>query len=243
MSNSALAFYLDGPLQSWGASSKFQHRETESFPTKSGIIGLIAAAMGIDKHAADEAERLRPLAALNLSVLRLDNSSGATIVRLSDFHTIGGGWIDDWKADKNNLFAKMNTPRKAGDGSPFGTVITHRTYLMDAKFLVVLEGDGEVLKGCASALEDPQWGVWFGRKCCLPAAPLTPVLASSASEALSLLAKKLGIGDFTLARYAGQKEQTADGAWYQADQPVSFGRREFRSRPVARILAAPSSSG
>lgn len=236
MSNSALAFYLDGPLQAWGASSKFQHRETESFPTKSGIIGLIAAAMGIDKHAADEADRLRPLAALNQSVLRLDNSSGATIVRLSDFHTIGGGY------DRSHPVEKLHIARTADGKVCANAVITHRTYLMDAKFLVVLEGDGAVLQGCASALEDPKWGFWFGRKCCLPAAPLTPVLAPTASEALRLLAEKLGIGDFTAARCVGQKEETADGAWYQADQPVSFGRREFQSRPVARILAAPSSS-
>lgn len=241
MSNSALAFYLDAPLQAWGASSKFQHRETESFPTKSGIIGLLAAAMGIDKYAPDEDAHLRPLAALKQSVLRWDNASGATIVRLSDFHTIGGGWIDEWKEDKSNSFAKMSTPRKAGDGSPFGTVITHRTYLMDAKFLVVLEGDKAVLQGCASALENPKWGIWFGRKCCLPAAPLTPVLAPTASEALRLLAEKLGFEGFDAARCVGQKEETSDGAWHQADQPISFGRREFQSRPVARILAAPSS--
>ncbi len=239
MSNSALAIYLDAPLQAWGASSKFQHRETESCPTKSGIIGLLAAAMGIDKHAPDEEAHLRPLSTLRQSVLRLDNASGVPIVRLSDFHTIGGGWIDDWKEDKSNLFAKMNTPRKAGDGSPFGTVITHRTYLMDAKFLVVLEGDGTVLQGCASALEDPKWGLWFGRKCCLPAAPLTPVLAPTASEALRILVEKLGLAGFDAARCVGQKEETSDGTWYQADQPISFGRREFQSRPVARILPFP----
>lgn len=243
MSNSALAFYLDGPLQAWGASSKFQHRETESFPTKSGVIGLLAAALGIDKHAPDEAERLRPLAALALSVLRLEKLSGAPIERLSDFHTIGGGWIGDWKNDKNNLFAKMSTPRKAGDGSPFGTVITHRTYLMDARFLVALEGDAAVLQVCALALEDPKWGVWFGRKCCLPASPLTPVLAPTAAEALRMIAEKLGLENFTAGRCVGQIEQAGDGSWYQADQPVSFGRREFQARPVARILAAPPSLG
>lgn len=242
MSNSALSFYLDGPMQSWGASSKFQHRETESFPTKSGVIGLLAAAMGIDKHAPDEEERLRPLSSLGLSVLRLEKLPGAPIVRLSDFHTIGGGWIDDWKDNKENLFAKMNTPRKAGDGSPFGTVITHRSYLMDAKFLVVLEGDGAVLKSCASALEDPKWGIWFGRKCCLPASPLTPVLAPTASEALNLLANKLGLRDFCIADCIGQKEKPGDGSWYQSDHPISFGQRTFQSRPIARILATPSPS-
>jgi len=192
--------------------------------------------MGIDKHAPDEADLLRPLAELKLSTLRIDKIPGKSVRRLSDFHTIGGGWIDDWKADKGNLFAKMKTPRKAGDGSPFGTVITHRTYLTDARFLVVLEGEESVLQRCASALEDPKWGVWFGRKSCLPAAPLSPTLASTGSEAIALLAKKVAMGDFEVEKQTGQRESASEDAWYQSDQPISFGRREFQSRPITRVI-------
>ncbi len=238
MSTDALAFYLDGPMQAWGASSRFQRRETESFPTKSGILGLIAAAMGIDKHAANEAERLRPLAKLQLSVFKVINADGKKkpieAQRLSDFHTIGGGWHDDWQKDKSNLMAKMHTPRKAGDGSPFGTVITHRTYLTDTKFIAVLTGEKELLARCAEALENPKWGVWFGRKCCLPASPLAPVLASSPGDALRALAGRIGLDAFDELACEGQKEIGGDGAWFQSDQPISFGKREFQSRPVSR---------
>lgn len=41
-----LLLRLAGPLQSWGDSSRFTRRETGTEPTKSGIIGLIAAAQG-----------------------------------------------------------------------------------------------------------------------------------------------------------------------------------------------------
>ncbi|RSX51584.1 type I-E CRISPR-associated protein Cas5/CasD [Bifidobacterium callimiconis] len=44
-----LLMRLAGPLQSWGASSRFTRRETESMPTKSGVIGMIAAALGIGR--------------------------------------------------------------------------------------------------------------------------------------------------------------------------------------------------
>ncbi|GAB3618005.1 type I-E CRISPR-associated protein Cas5/CasD [Okibacterium endophyticum] len=37
---------LAAPLQSWGASSRFVRRETKPYPTKSGVLGLIAAAQG-----------------------------------------------------------------------------------------------------------------------------------------------------------------------------------------------------
>ncbi len=235
MSTKALAFYLDSPMQSWGSSSRFQRRETESFPTKSGVIGLLAAAMGFDKHSPNESEKLKPLAALGISTWQVVKDSG-DMVRLSDFHTIGGGWIDDWKENKGNLRAKLQVPNKAGDGSPFGTVITHRTYLTDTRFIVALQGDYSVLEACAQALENPTWGVWFGRKCCLPASPLAPTLSDSVPDAVQSLLTRLGMGEQTVSRMAGQEETMKEGSWFQSDQPLSFGKREFQSRPVSRIL-------
>ena len=43
---SVLVLRLAGPMQSWGVSSQFVHRATETFPTKSGLVGLLAAAQG-----------------------------------------------------------------------------------------------------------------------------------------------------------------------------------------------------
>lgn len=45
-----LLLRLAGPLQSWGSASRFTRRATEFAPTKSGVIGLIAAALGIDRR-------------------------------------------------------------------------------------------------------------------------------------------------------------------------------------------------
>ena len=41
-----LFLWLQGPLQSWGASSRFDLRQTLDFPTKSGIYGMLLAASG-----------------------------------------------------------------------------------------------------------------------------------------------------------------------------------------------------
>lgn len=41
-----LLLRLAGPLQAWGVDSKFETRRTENLPTKSGVIGLVAAALG-----------------------------------------------------------------------------------------------------------------------------------------------------------------------------------------------------
>ncbi|WP_078905606.1 MULTISPECIES: type I-E CRISPR-associated protein Cas5/CasD [Streptomyces] len=76
---SVLTLRLAGPLQSWGAAARFARRTTESAPTKSGVIGLLAAAKGIQRG---DDEWLAPLAALRFAV-RIDQPG----TRLRDFQT------------------------------------------------------------------------------------------------------------------------------------------------------------
>ena len=227
-----LTFLIDAPLQSWGVSSKFQRRETEGWPTKSALVGVLAAALGIDKHSPDEAEKLAPLAALHFSVFRW--SKPAPVTRLTDFHTIGGGY------DKTNPAEKLHMPRKA-DGSTPNTVITRRTYLTDARFIALFQGDRATLERAAAALLDPVWGVWFGRKTCIPAEPLSPVIAANPREALAALLQKLGNDPTEIPALEGMTESPGDGRFYQADQPVAFGQHHgaipaaYLSRPVRRL--------
>ncbi len=226
MSNSTLALYLDAPMQAWGASSRYQQRETEAFPTKSGVLGMLAAAMGIDKDSAGEAIAISKLSSITFSVLRIKRNGIRLVQRMTDFHTVGGGY------DKKDLKQKLHFTRKASGGLNFNAVITRRTYLTDAKFVVILQGETELLHRCSTALNDPKWGIWFGRKACLPAAPLTPCLARTKEAAIEKLGK---IIDFDTQELGpGQTEEPGDGAYYQNDQPVSFASRDYRSRPVKR---------
>lgn len=64
-------------MQSWGTRSRFDDRDTEAEPSKSGVLGLVAAALGIDR-----AEDIDHLAALQFGV-RVDREG---IVR-TDYHT------------------------------------------------------------------------------------------------------------------------------------------------------------
>ena len=238
----AVAFLLDGPMQSWGASSRFTRRETEAFPTKSALIGLLAAAAGIDKHAPDEAEKLAPFSALRLTVYRLPRAQGKFVQRLSDFHTVGGGY--DARA---SAFDKMSIPRKASGGASANAVITHRTYLTDARFIASFQGAAETITAVHAQLENPVWGVWFGRKTCLPAMPLSPSLGTDFHAATSALLDHLrkweeathrasippDLDPTHLERWEEPVgDKTAPGDFYLNDQPVTFGPREFHSRPV-----------
>ncbi|MER5972335.1 type I-E CRISPR-associated protein Cas5/CasD [Streptomyces sp. NPDC002055] len=76
-----LTLRLAGPLQSWGASSRFERRTTERTPTKSGVLGLLAAAQGRDRGAD-----LSDLAALTFAV-RLDQPG----TRVRDYQTAHHG--------------------------------------------------------------------------------------------------------------------------------------------------------
>jgi CRISPR system Cascade subunit CasD len=78
---SILTLQLAGPLQAWGASARFARRTTESAPTKSGVIGLLAAAQGRDRKAD-----LTDLAALRFGV-RIDQPG----TRIRDYQTAHHG--------------------------------------------------------------------------------------------------------------------------------------------------------
>ena len=47
-----LLLRLAAPLQSWGMDSKFETRKTNREPTKSGVVGLLAASVGIGRGKA-----------------------------------------------------------------------------------------------------------------------------------------------------------------------------------------------
>jgi len=229
---SSLAIYLDAPLQSWGVASQFQFRDTEAHPSKSGILGMIAAALGIDKNAADEETHIGELSALTLSTFKVTGMGGhrgqrARITRLVDFHTIGGGY------DKKDPLEASHIPQKASGGA-FGTVITRRTYLNDARFIAVLTGDMPLIERVLSALNDPVWGMWFGRKCCIPSAPLLPTMAETENSAVTGLFKNIYPDTDTVPELEGYIEKSDSDLAHWNDDPVSYGKRRFRSRPVQR---------
>lgn len=74
---STLLLRLAAPLQSWGIDAKFERRGTQSIPTKSGVIGLVAAALGRRRD-----EKIDDLQALHFGV-RVDQAG--TLLR--DYHT------------------------------------------------------------------------------------------------------------------------------------------------------------
>ena len=147
---------LEGPLQAWGERGRWSVRDTALEPTKSGVIGLIACALGYRDDA-----QIRPLAEKTRMAVRCD-APGRLI---TDYHTVGGGY------DEPMLLTAQGKPKKSS-GSPH-TEQTWRDYLCDASFLVVLQSDDEALiEQMAYALQYPVWPIYLGRKSCPPSRPV-----------------------------------------------------------------------
>ena len=147
-----LLLRLTGPMQSWGITSRFDQRDTGKEPSKSGVIGLLAAALGIDReYWAD----LEPLTQLTMGV-RHDRPG----VPKRDYQTAGCAASDTIiKADG----------KQAKDGG----VVSDRFYLADATFLVGLEcADRPLLERLHAALRNPVWALALGRKSYVPSQPV-----------------------------------------------------------------------
>lgn len=140
-----LLMRLQGPLQSWGTTSRFDERDTQLEPSKSGVLGLVCAALGRDRH-----EAVADLAALRMGV-RVEREG----VPMRDYQTATGVVI-------------------ASSGKPDHgrTVVSPRYYLADAVFLVGLEGDRALLTTVSAALRNPFWPLALGRKSFVPSMPV-----------------------------------------------------------------------
>jgi len=159
MARQVLYLQLEGPLQAWGDHlSKFAYRESFPFPTKSGVIGLLCAALGMDRKSATEV--LPELGRLLMGV-RIDRPG----VIIPDYHTVGAG-IGNRTAE-----GKI----KYSSNGELETFVTQREYIADASFLVALVKPIDVdvcLEKLAEALVQPKFQPYLGRKSCSPSRPL-----------------------------------------------------------------------
>ena len=139
---------LEGPLQSWGELSKWDSRESSDMPTRSGIVGLLASALGYPR--ADE--RIPALSEGILIGVRADRMGS----KGTDFQTVQG-------------FPLLNAEGKRRPGN---TIVSPREYLQDASFLVVVQAESAWLDLLSDALKSPVWTAFLGRKSCVPSVPV-----------------------------------------------------------------------
>lgn len=178
-----LILRLAAPLQSWGTQSRFMIRDTGREPSRSGVIGLLCAALGKPRTAP-----LDDFATLRFAV-RVDREG--TVIR--DFHTVGGG------EDDPRILRHTNGVRKYGvsiarTGRADRGILTERYYLSDARFLVGLGSDDTAfLEMLEKALRAPKWPLFLGRKACIPSEPILPpgdAISRGTSDPVEVLEKE-----------------------------------------------------
>lgn len=207
-----LLLRLAGPLQSWGVDSRFAVRDTAREPSKSGVIGLLCAALGRTRT-----EPIDDLTPLRMGV-RADREG--TILR--DYHVAGTGGY--YKA--SGAIERENV------------IPGNRYYLMDARFLVGLEGDDlALLTALQHALQNPCWPLYLGRKACVPGQPVW--LSRDGLQADTSLEQALASYPWLGPARIKKEERPArlrlaiedpNGPIVRPDQPISFDERTFGPR-------------
>lgn len=148
---------LESPLQAWGEDSQWSERRTAPEPTKSGLVGLLACALGWDDD-----ERIAGLTQRIRIGVRCDVPG--TPAPLRDYHTVGGGYTFP------QLLTAVGKP-KLSRGKPH-TEPTWRYYLCDASLLAAVRfADQYPVDDLAEAVQNPHWPIYLGRKCCIPTRP------------------------------------------------------------------------
>lgn len=179
---SYLVFQLQAPLSSWGEPAVGEFRGSAEHPTQSALVGLLGAALGLlrDDEAAHAV--LRDGYGFAVAVL-----SGGSLLR--DYHTAQ-------VPPRSALKGRPQATRRQELAVPktdLSTILSTRDYRQnDAASLVAVQPrtDGtrqHTLADLASALREPKFALYLGRKACAPAAPLWPqvVEAESAQAAFA----------------------------------------------------------
>lgn len=220
-----LILRLDGPMQAWGTHTFEDFRPSNLYPTRSGLLGLLAACLGIER--GDHAAQAALAASVEFSV-RVDTAverpgreqpAKRPGVKLPDFHTV----MDARKVDgKVNKFP----------------VVSRREYLFDAAFTVAVGAKPDAaysLAAIAEALRRPLYTPTLGRRACPPTRPLLDG-EIEAADGVSALRASRGCGAliYSESLESGQPLRLRD-------VPLHGNKRQFGTRLVYLHKETPCS--
>jgi|Cruoilmetagenom7_1024161.scaffolds.fasta_scaffold00124_58 CRISPR system Cascade subunit CasD len=221
-----LVFTLSAGIASMGSNAGNEFRGTLGWPGRSAILGLIAAARGIDRLNAEGQEIV---ASHRVAVGIHDMGASFT-----DFHTI-----------QSVPRAAVKRPATRGDALALAqakgateTTLTRRDYRTDVLYSVALwDGDIEVAH---DALLKPAFHLYLGRKSCPLNAPPAPRLIEAADPGAALRAAVLPYWKpDPLLSIASDPHPALQGRQItRNDDPTCRKRWEFRNRTVTVLDVA-----
>ncbi|SFU27265.1 type I-E CRISPR-associated protein Cas5/CasD [Pseudoduganella namucuonensis] len=161
-----LVFQLYAPLASWGDMAVGEYRPTAEYPSRSALLGLLGAALGIAR--ADEHAQATVSAGYRFAIGVLNQGR-----LLRDYQTaqVPG------RAELKKRAHATRRDELAFAKQDLNTILSSRDYRQDAACLVAVQAGPDApyaLTDLATALQRPKFVLYLGRKSCPPAAPLNP---------------------------------------------------------------------
>lgn len=214
-----LLLRFSAPMQSWGVSSRFTTRDSAKEPTKSGVIGLLCAALGISRDNANS-----------------DDSIFTQLLKLR----MGVRVLSEGILEKDYHIA-LNVSRASGvcpkrDKDPKHTVISNRYYLSDANFLVALESENHTfLESIQKALEKPKWHLFLGRKAFVPAEPIFLIDGIRLDTDFENALRSFVLDESEMEGFSKKQRliiEDEDGMQVCQDVPLDLAERRFGIRRV-----------
>ncbi|WP_034457472.1 type I-E CRISPR-associated protein Cas5/CasD [Buttiauxella noackiae] len=229
-----LIFQLYAPLVSWGEVAVGEVRHTATIPSRSALLGLLAAALGIKR------ENEQQLQCMNQHYHFAIRPLSPREQWLRDYHTV--------QMPKENRKRRYYTRRDElilSSEEP-GTMLTSREYRCDAFYHVAVQETPDApytLDELACALMAPVFPLYLGRKSCPPALPLNPqIIDGTLGEVFhkAYADSNYGFNCEELAAirsaqlfcvWEGEQQGVSEFATQQrGDQPVSRNRWQFTTR-------------
>lgn len=173
-----LVFQLQGAMAAWGDVAVGEYRSSRNEPGVSALIGLLGAALGVDREDETAHAALRDGYAFAVGVVH----SGEL---LRDYQTAQVPGRSDLKGrPQRTRRDELAVPKPL-----LNTILSTRDYRQGGAWAVAVQALAAAphpLPALAAALNEPRFVLYLGRKCCPPAAPLHPVVAEadSAHDAL-----------------------------------------------------------
>lgn len=180
---------FQAPMMSFGEGDWFDVRGTNTFPTKSAIVGFLACCQGIRR---DEEERIRELSESIKITVRQDMAP----IIIRDFQTV---------------LATVNSNGNIVENP----LVSPRHYLGEAAFTIWIRVDNEALLAkLEKALKDPQWIPYLGRKSCPPSYPFyeTTLKDTSLREAIEKV-PPLTSDDLALSQHKDRETRKSENTY------------------------------
>ena len=165
-----LVFQLHGPMASWGVDAPGEVRHSHALPSRSALLGLLAAALGICR---DEEARLNAFNQHYAFVLCASKEPRWA----RDYHTVQM----PKEVRKVRYFSRRE---ELSDPELLSALISRRDYYTDAWWMVALTQTADApytLEQLRDALQHPVFPLYLGRKSHPLALPLSPLLLNGAA--------------------------------------------------------------